>query len=76
MLRAGDDLVASDVVRHAFNRYHVQLMTSLIIQRKMDELRSSTSTSRYALLQGYMRVGYSPQYIYYELLKLIRIVKK
>ena len=25
---------ASDVGRHAFNRYHVQLMTSLIIQRK------------------------------------------
>ena len=34
MLRAGVNLVASEVVRYAFNRYHVQLMTSLIIQRK------------------------------------------
>ena len=42
-LRAGVDLVVSDVVRHAFNRYNVQLMTSLIIQRKTDELRISTS---------------------------------
>ena len=42
-LRAGVNLVASDVGRHAFNRYHVQLMTSLIIQRKTGELRSVTS---------------------------------
>ena len=42
-LRAGVNLVASNVVRHAFNRYHVQLMTSLIIKRKMGELRSATS---------------------------------
>ena len=34
-------------------------------------------TSRYALLQGYMRVGYSPQYIYYELLvKYLCIIEK
>ena len=39
MLRAGVNLVASDVVWHAFNRYHVQLMTSLIIQRKTGKLR-------------------------------------
>ena len=31
-------------------------------------------TSRYALLQGYMRVGYSPQYIYYELLSKVTTV--
>ena len=34
MFRAGVNLVASTVVRHVFNRYHVQLITSLIIQRK------------------------------------------
>ena len=28
MLRAGVDLVASDMVRHMFNRYHVQLMAA------------------------------------------------
>ena len=41
-LRVGVDLVASDVVRHAFNRYRVQLMT-LILQRNTGKLRSSTS---------------------------------
>ena len=32
------------------------------------------TTSRYALLQGYMRVGYSPLYIYYELLVLDEVL--
>ena len=32
-------------------------------------------TSRYALLQGYMRVGHSPQCIYYELLIPLRCLQ-
>ena len=66
-LRAGVNLVASDVVRHTFNRYHVQLMTS---KKNGRTQKCYVTTSRYTLLQGHMRVGYSPQYIYYELLVL------
>ena len=68
MLNAQVNPAASNVDRqHSIDNY-VQQITSLIMQRKMGKLESIVRTSRYALLQGYMRAGHSPLYIYYELL--------
>ena len=69
MLRIGVNLVASDVVRHVFNQYSVQLMTSLIVQRKRANsevlhhnfmIRPSTGVYESRTL--------SSVYIYYEML--------